>query len=157
MSSRVEVLLRRARSRLRRLDPVTVPDAVAQGAVLLDIRPAAQRAFEGPLPGSLVVDRNILEWRCDPTSAARLPQAIDDDVAWVVVCSPGHTSSLAAAALLDLGLHRATDVVGGYQELARADLLGRLAAVGTPARPCHVGFPSSPWSIPTAAVPTPSR
>lgn len=64
-----------------------------------------------------MIERNVLEWRCDPTSDARLAQATDDDVEWVVLCSQGYTSSLAVAALQDLGLHRATDVVGGYQGL----------------------------------------
>jgi rhodanese-related sulfurtransferase len=73
-----------------------------------------------------VIERNVLEWRCDPTSEARLPQSVDDDVEWVVICSQGYTSSLAAAALHDLGLHRATDVVGGYQEMARTGVLVRL-------------------------------
>ncbi len=68
----------------------------------------------------LVIERNVLEWRCDPTSDARLPQAVGDDVEWVVLCSEGYTSSLAAVALQDLGLHRATDVVGGYHALAAA-------------------------------------
>lgn len=121
MTSRIEVVLRRARSRLSRLSADQVPAALARGAVLVDIRPAAQRATEGELPGALVIERNVLEWRCDPTSAARLPQATGDDVEWVLVCSQGYTSSLAAAALKDLGLHRATDVVGGYQALARAN------------------------------------
>lgn len=121
MTSRIEVVLRRARSRLSRLSADQVPAALARGAVLVDIRPAAQRATEGELPGALVIERNVLEWRCDPTSAARLPQATGDDVEWVLVCSQGYTSSLAAAALQDLGLRRATDVVGGYQALARAN------------------------------------
>ncbi|MGI9125259.1 MAG: rhodanese-like domain-containing protein [Mycobacterium sp.] len=118
MSSRIEALLDDARKRLRRLTATEVPGALGRGAVLVDIRPAAQRAAEGALPGALVIERNVLEWRCDPTSESRLPQAVDDDVEWVVVCSQGYTSSLAAAALHDLGLHRATDVVGGYQALA---------------------------------------
>ena len=117
MTSRIEIALGRARSRLRRLEPGEVPSALARGAVLVDIRPAAQRADEGELPGALVIERNVLEWRCDPTSDARLPQATGDHVEWVVVCSRGYTSSLAAAALQDLGLHRATDVVGGFQAL----------------------------------------
>ena len=104
-------------------------EALARGAVLVDIRPAAQRAAEGELPGSIVVERNVLEWRCDPTSEARLPQARDDDVEWVVVCSRGYTSSLAAAALLDLGLHRATDVDGGYAALVAAGVLADLSWV----------------------------
>ncbi len=127
MSSRIEGLLERARARLRRLPASALPDAVRRGAVLVDIRPAAQRAVEGELPkalGALVVERNVLEWRCDPTSAARLPQAAGDDVQWVILCSAGYTSSLAAAALQDLGLHRATDVIGGFHALRVAGVLG---------------------------------
>ena len=100
-----------------RLDARDVPDALSRGALLVDIRPAAQRAREGEVPAALVIERNVLEWRCDPTSDARLPEATGDDVEWVVLCSEGYTSSLAAAALQDLGLHRATDVVGGYHAL----------------------------------------
>ena len=74
-----------------------------------------------------MIERNVLEWRVDPTSDARLPQAVGDDVEWVIVCSEGYTSSLAAAALLDLGLHRATDVVGGYHALASAGVLAQLS------------------------------
>ena len=129
MTSRIDIALRRARSRLRRLEAAEVPAALERGAVLVDIRPAAQRAEEGELPGSIVVERNVLEWRCDPTSAARLPQASGDEVEWVVVCSRGYTSSLAAAALLDLGLHRATDVAGGYAALVAAGVLAGLGRV----------------------------
>jgi rhodanese-related sulfurtransferase len=125
--SRIEAILSAARARLNRLAAVEVPEALNRGAILVDIRPAAQRAAEGEVPAALVVERNVLEWRCDPTSDARLPEAVDDDVEWVVLCSQGYTSSLAAAALLDLGLRRATDVVGGYQALAEAGVLAALA------------------------------
>ena len=81
--------------------------------MVVDIRPAAQRAVEGELPGALVVERNVLEWRFDPTSASRLPIA-DYDLQVIVMCSEGYTSSLAAASLQDLGIHRATDLIGGY-------------------------------------------
>ena len=152
--SRIDTLLARARERLTRLDPGDVPDALARGAVLVDIRPAAQRAFEGPLPAALVIERNVLEWRCDPTSAARLPQACGDDVEWVVVCSQGYTSSLAAAALKDLGLYRATDVVGGYQALARA---GLAAIAGSPVSPGRADAASSLESMLAVAARRPSR
>ena len=117
MSSRIDRVLEDARTRLRRLSASEVPAALARGALLVDIRPQAQRDREGSVPGALVIERNVLEWRCDPTSDARLPQAVDDNVEWVVLCSEGYTSSLAAAALLDVGLHRATDVVGGFHAL----------------------------------------
>ncbi len=118
--SRIDAILDQARSRLRRLPAEDLPHALDSGAVLVDIRPAAQRAAEGSVPGALVIERNVLEWRCDPTSDARIPEAIDDDVYWVILCSEGYTSSLAAAALVDLGLHRSTDVVGGYHALVAA-------------------------------------
>ncbi|CDO32354.1 rhodanese-like domain-containing protein [Mycolicibacterium porcinum] len=118
--SRIDTVLEQARARLRRLPAADLPEALDSGAVLVDIRPAAQRAAEGSVPGALVIERNVLEWRCDPTSDARIPQAVDDDVYWVILCSEGYTSSLAAASLIDLGLHRSTDVVGGYHALVAA-------------------------------------
>jgi rhodanese-related sulfurtransferase len=124
MPSRIDAVLERARATLRRMPADAVPEALDRGAILVDIRPAAQRASEGEISAALIIERNVLEWRCDPTSDARLPQAVGDDVEWVVLCSEGYTSSLAAASLLDLGLHRATDVVGGYHALkAEGDLL----------------------------------
>ncbi|MCX8556417.1 sulfurtransferase [Mycolicibacterium mucogenicum] len=127
-TSRIDAMLDAARERLVRLSAAEIPAALARGAVLVDIRPAAQRAIEGEFPGALVVERNVLEWRCDPTSDARLPQATGVDVEWVVLCSQGFTSSLAAAALQDLGLYRATDVIGGYRALVDEGLLGGTAA-----------------------------
>ncbi len=118
----IDDVLAEARSRLRRLAPVEAWDAVRQGALLVDIRPAAQRAAEGSVPWALVIERNVLEWRLDPASDARIPQALGYDVQPVVLCSEGFTSSLAAAALQDLGLHRATDVVGGFHAWRRAGL-----------------------------------
>ena len=110
----IDDLLAEARSRLVRLSPEQAAARVARGAVLVDIRPAAQRAVEGEVPGSLIVERNVLEWRFDPASDARLPAATGYDVEVIVLCSEGYTSSLAADALRSLGLTRATDVVGGF-------------------------------------------
>ncbi|MGC4760310.1 rhodanese-like domain-containing protein [Micromonospora trifolii] len=110
----IDEILAAARARLHRLDPERAHLAYRTGALLVDIRPAAQRAAHGVVPGSLVVERNVLEWRFDPRCPARLPQAVDYDVPVVILCQEGYTSSLAAAALQDVGLHRATDVVGGF-------------------------------------------
>ncbi|AFL87516.1 Rhodanese-related sulfurtransferase [Terriglobus roseus DSM 18391] len=122
-ASSIDQVLTRARARLRRLSPAEAfESAVAKGALLVDIRPAAQRAVEGNIPGTLVIERNVLEWRLDPSSSARLPVANDHDVQVIVFCSEGYTSSLAAAALQDLGLWRATDVVGGFKAWRSAGL-----------------------------------
>jgi rhodanese-related sulfurtransferase len=102
--------------------PLEAAARVAAGAVLVDIRPAAQRAREGEVPGALIVERNVLEWRFDPSSDARLPQATGYDVDVVVLCSEGYTSSLAADALRSLGLTSASDVVGGFWAWVAAGL-----------------------------------
>ena len=137
MPSRIDAVLESAREKLTRIEAADVPAALERGALLVDIRPAAQRAVEGDVPAARLIERNVLEWRCDPTSDARLPEAVGDDVEWIVLCSEGYTSSLAAAALVDLGLHRSTDVVGGYHALKAAGVLEALSAsfVGAQQRP----------------------
>ncbi|WP_461665112.1 rhodanese-like domain-containing protein [Gordonia sputi] len=110
-------LLLNARESLQRVDAADLPDELQRGAVLVDIRPAAQRAAEGEHPDALIIERNVLEWRCDPASDARIDEAVDHDVRWIILCSEGYTSSLAAASLQQLGLHRAADVVGGYRAI----------------------------------------
>jgi rhodanese-related sulfurtransferase len=114
-----------ARARLRRLSPQRASQAVADGAVLVDIRPAAQRAAEGTIPGALIIERNVLEWRFDPACPARLPGA-SYDLQVIIFCSEGWTSSLAAASLQDLGVRRATDLDGGFHAWRRAGLPVRL-------------------------------
>lgn len=118
----IDDVLAEARAGLHRLSPGDAWAAVGAGALLVDIRPAAQRAAEGEVPQAVVIERNVLEWRLDPASDHRIPAATGYDVQVVVLCSEGYTSSLAAAALADLGLHRATDVVGGFHAWAAAGL-----------------------------------
>ena len=122
MARTIDDILQEARDRLVRITPEQAHAEMRDGALLVDIRPAAQRAEEGEVPGALIVERNVLEWRFDPASDARLPQATDHDVRVIVLCSEGYTSSLAAASLQDLGLTRATDVVGGFKAWRAAGL-----------------------------------
>ncbi len=117
----IDEVLARARTRLARLSPAQARAAVDVGAVLVDIRPAAQRAAEGEIPGALIIERNVLEWRFDPASKARLPFA-SYDLRVIVVCSEGYTSSLAAAALQELGIYQATDLAGGFRAWQAAGL-----------------------------------
>ena len=118
----IDVILADARGRLRRVTPGEAYREMSSGAVLIDIRPAAQRRRDGEIPGSAVVERNHLEWRVDPCSEARLPWVTGYDHRIIVFCQDGYTSSLAAAALLDLGLCRATDMAGGFTEWVAAGL-----------------------------------
>ncbi len=117
----IDTVLADARNRLTRMSPREAYEAVADGAVLVDIRPDENREFEGGIANALVIHRNVLEWRLDPSSDARIPHA-DYDLNVIVFCNEGYTSSLAAAALLDLGIHRATDLVGGYRAWRAAGL-----------------------------------
>jgi rhodanese-related sulfurtransferase len=118
----IDEILATARARLARLDPHQVFAAMRRGAVLVDIRPAAQRAEHGEIPGAIVIERNVLEWRLDPRSEARLSFATGYDVEVIITCQEGYTSSLAAASLLDLGLFRATDLDGGFAAWRTAGL-----------------------------------
>jgi rhodanese-related sulfurtransferase len=111
----IDLLVERARVGLDRVRPGELAAEVAAGAVVIDIRPVEQRLRDGTMPGAVVIDRNVLEWRLDPTSASRLPWATDPELRLVLVCNEGFSSSLAARTLRDLGLSRATDLVGGFQ------------------------------------------
>jgi rhodanese-related sulfurtransferase len=117
--------LEQARRRIApRLQPDELQSALGRGALVVDTRPVDQRARDGELPGALVIDRNVLEWRLDPTSADRIEDVVDHDQEIVIVCNEGYSSSLAAATLRDIGLHRATDLDGGYQAWHRWVTLG---------------------------------
>jgi rhodanese-related sulfurtransferase len=118
----IDEVLVRARRRLHRLDPAAAQSAMRDGAILVDTRPPAQRQAEGSVPGALLVERNVLEWRFDPRSDARLPEATGYDVRLIIMCSEGYASSLAAASLQDLGLRNATDLAGGFVAWAKAGL-----------------------------------
>jgi rhodanese-related sulfurtransferase/mannose-6-phosphate isomerase-like protein (cupin superfamily) len=119
----IEQVLSAARARLQRLSPNEAYEAISKTqATLVDIRPEGQRAIEGSIPGALTVERNVLEWRFDPASTARLPIATDHDLQVIMFCSEGYTSSLAAAGLHDLGLWRATDMIGGFHAWSAAGL-----------------------------------
>ncbi len=112
----VDELLAEARARLpHRIRADELAGIIAAGALVVDTRSEAQRRRDGELPGAVVVERNVLEWRLDPSSAHRLAGAGARDRQIVVVCDEGYASSLAAASLQDLGLENATDLDGGYQ------------------------------------------
>jgi rhodanese-related sulfurtransferase len=111
----VELLLLTARTKLRRLTPRQAVRAQTRGAYLIDIRPEYQRRADGDIPAAIVIERNHLEWRLDPCSRARIPEATGHALHWIIICDQGFSSSLAAASLQATGLERTTDVIGGFQ------------------------------------------
>ncbi|MFI6323372.1 rhodanese-like domain-containing protein [Nonomuraea sp. NPDC050556] len=118
----VDDLLNRAREGMRRLSPLEAFEACrARDTLIVDTRPEFQRRRDGEVPGTIVVERNHLEWRLDPRSSARIPEALPG-VQWIVLCDEGYSSSLAAWSLRQLGLTRATDVIGGFQSWRAAGL-----------------------------------
>ena len=114
--ARIDRLLAEARATIApRATARDLPGLLAAGALVVDTRPLEQRSRDGELPGALVIDRNVLEWRLDPTSEFSIAEAHDAGRVVVVVCNEGYSSSLAAATLRTLGLVNATDLDGGYQ------------------------------------------
>jgi rhodanese-related sulfurtransferase len=123
LSSRtVDELLAEARTRIRRLSPAQTAEAIARGALVIDIRPEAQRQREGEVPGAVIVERNVLEWRLDPAGSHRMAEVTGHDQEIVVVCSEGYASSLVAATLVEMGFASAADLDGGFQAWAAAGL-----------------------------------
>jgi len=120
--SAVDRLVAQARERLHRLTPAEALAAHERGALLVDTRTEAQRKVQGEIPGAVVIDRTVLEWRLDPSSPSRVPELTGPDHEVVVLCRQGYSSSLAAASLQSLGLHRATDVIGGVEAWLAAGL-----------------------------------
>lgn len=126
-SRSVDEILAAARARILRYSPGEAFVLHREGAVLVDIRPAAQRATFGMIPEATVVERNVLEWRFDPRSEARLPVADRYDLDVLAICQEGYTSSLAAASLQDLGLRSAADVIGRFVAWQAAGLPASVA------------------------------
>ncbi|MEV7426816.1 MULTISPECIES: rhodanese-like domain-containing protein [unclassified Streptomyces] len=118
----IDELLERVREDLDRIGPREAFAAAGDGALLVDIRYAALRERDGLIPGALVVERNELEWRLDPQGSHRAPEATGHGLRVIVICNEGYASSLAAASLRQLGLDRATDLVGGFQAWKAAGL-----------------------------------
>ena len=110
----IDDILAAARARLDRVEPKDLAGELAAGALVVDTRPVEQRERDGALPGAIVIDRNVLEWRLDPASPNRIPQASYERRV-IIVCNEGFSSSLAAATLRDIGVARATDLAGGFQ------------------------------------------
>jgi rhodanese-related sulfurtransferase len=113
--SAIDRLLAECRRDVDRVRPEHLAEEVAAGALVVDTRPVDQRNRDGELPGAVVVDRNVLEWRLDPTSPHRIPESDDANRRVIVVCTDGYSSSLAAHTLRRLGLPNATDLEGGFR------------------------------------------
>lgn len=133
-SEPLDVLLADARSTLDRVDPRRAQAAITEGALLVDIRPEAQRRREGEIPGAVPIERNVLEWRLAPTSHHRIPELEDEQQVVIVVCSEGYASSFAAATLQRVGLPRATDLEGGFLAWEAAGLPAVPFGFGRPRR-----------------------
>jgi rhodanese-related sulfurtransferase len=121
-SRTIDELLEEVRGRIDRVKPAEAARRLAAGALLVDTRPVEQRDRDGEVPGAVVVDRNVLEWRLDPAGPYRIPEVTGYDLDVIVLCNQGYSSSLVADTLRTLGLHRAVDVIGGFEAWAALGL-----------------------------------
>jgi rhodanese-related sulfurtransferase len=128
----IDSLLAGARRGLARLTPVEAAAAMQRGALLIDTRPVEQRRRDGEIFGAVVIDRNVLEWRLDPTSPDRSPELSNrqNDRLLIIMCNEGYSSSLAASTLQRLGLRKVTDVIGGFQSWVASGLPVRQSTSG---------------------------
>lgn len=131
----IDELVDRVRAGYTRISPEEASAAAEEGALLVDIRYAALREQDGLIPGALVIERNELEWRLDPRGSHRTPEAVGHDLRIVIICNEGYASSLAVASLRQLGLHRATDLIGGFQAWRASGLPVTADAALTPGHP----------------------
>jgi rhodanese-related sulfurtransferase len=116
--ARIDEILYDARRELpHRPTAADLTEYLERSALIVDIRPTEQRDRDGILPGAIVVDRNVLEWRLDPTSPHKTPEISGPEQEIVLVCNEGYQSSLAAHILHRLRLTRATEIAGGFQSL----------------------------------------
>ncbi len=128
-ASGIDRLLERARAVIApRPGPAELDDIRAEGGLVVDIRPVGLRQRDGEMPGALIIDRNVLEWRLDPTSPHRVAEVTGPDQPIVLFCDEGYASGLAAATLRELGLRCATDLDGGYQAWRRGEARAEVAA-----------------------------
>ena len=119
----VDELLAAARARYERVTPEQALREQRHGdATIVDTRTYEQRRDTGLIPGAVVIDRTVFEWRLDPGSPWHDDWIADHDHRVIVVCREGYSSSLAVASLLDLGVRRATDVIGGVDAWRDAGL-----------------------------------
>jgi rhodanese-related sulfurtransferase len=119
----IDALLEAARKGLDRVQATDLESEIAAGALVVDTRPIEQRRRDGELHGALIIDRNVLEWRLDPTSPDHIPEVTDSSSRIIIVCNEGYSSSLAAATLRQLGLSHVSDLVGGFQAWKRLSRL----------------------------------
>ncbi|PPQ81321.1 hypothetical protein CVT24_001324 [Panaeolus cyanescens] len=121
-------MINEARARLQRISAEQALDELRESQVgaptfLVDIRSSEQRKREGAIHGSLIIDRNVLEWKFDPRAVGtRLSIADRYDLRIIVFDQEGNMSSLAAHSLQQIGLLNATDIIGGYEAWKMAGL-----------------------------------
>jgi rhodanese-related sulfurtransferase len=122
MSSAIDRHLEDVRRGISILTPEAAADLRGRGALVVDTRPVAQRDEFGRIPGAVAIERNVLEWRLDPTSEHRHPAAVDHRGPIVVFCQEGYSSSLAVASLTAVGVPDVHDLGGGFAAWAAAGL-----------------------------------
>lgn len=122
MARSVQELLSEVRDRYERVQAEHASEEQRQGAIIVDTRCKEQREEHGLVPGAVLMERNVMEWRLDPVSDVRMSFVDGNQTRIIVMCQQGFGSSIAVGSLLDLGLERATDLIGGFEAWRDAGL-----------------------------------
>ena len=98
------------------MDPTGLAAAVVGGAMVIDLRSAAERGVTGVLPGALAIDLDHLAERLDPARPGRL-RAAAPGADWVLVSGDGVAAAQAARVLRARGLAGVRWLRGGFAAL----------------------------------------
>lgn len=100
------------------------PADVPEGALVIDVRDAADIAEGGIIPGAAAISLGTLGFKADVTLPAEMqhPELGDHDREIVVTCKMGAMASLGAKLLDDMGYKNVRYVEGGTEGWKEAGL-----------------------------------
>ncbi len=114
MSDTVVDLVTRAKSQVENLTPDQVAREVAEGAVVVDLREAAELQAEGTIEGAVHAPRGMLEFHADPSSPYHRAE-FDPGRRTILFCASGGRSALGAVTLAGLGYTGVAHLDGGLK------------------------------------------
>ena len=114
MPTTTSQLVLEAKTRIENLDSEQTARELADGALVVDIREAAERDDTGAIPGAVHVPRGLLEFKADPSLPTHLAD-LDPCRRTILYCAVGGRSALAVLSLQELGYTDVAHLDGGIK------------------------------------------